>query len=280
MLFAEAACAGGYAVVCIGIRGLADPALQRLAAKFYWAGLAQLGRMIRLLRREGVKRAAFAGKVHKAQLFRRWRALRHLPDWRFIKCYLSQTRSDNRDDSLMLAAIAEYEKEGIKIVSALEFCPDLLVKHGCLTRRKPTKCEWRDIAFGWQLAKAMGRLDVGQSVAVKERALLSVEAIEGTDEAIRRAGQLCSLAGFVVVKVAKPQQDMRFDVPAVGPGTIETMRQAGARVLAVEAGKTVVVDRDRTIELADRYGISIVAAYDGEADEWAGPAEPLPSAGT
>jgi len=266
VLFAEAARAAGYELVCIGIRGLADPELQRLAAKFYWVGVAQLGRMIRLLRREGVKRAAFAGKVHKSQLFQRWRAIRHLPDWRFIKCYLSRSRSDNRDDSLMLAAIAEYEKDGIKIVSALEFCPELLVEHGCLTKRRPTKSEWRDVAFGWKLAKAMGGLDVGQSVAVKERAVLAVEAIEGTDAAISRAGQLCSLAGFVVVKVAKPQQDMRFDVPAVGPGTIETMHQAGARVLAIEAGKTIVVDRERTVELADRYGISIVAIHDGEAE--------------
>src|SRR5262249_56561130 len=120
----------------------------------------------------------------------------------------------------------------------------------------PTAKEEADIAFGWQLAKEMGRLDVGQSVAVRERAVLAVEAIEGTDQAILRAGQLCRAGGFVVVKVAKPQQDMRFDVPTVGCSTIEMMHQAGGRVLAIEAEKTIVIDQAQTVALADRYGIS------------------------
>jgi len=267
VLFARAARNAGYELVCLGIRDHADPELAQLSAKFYWVGVAQLGRMIRLLRRAGVHRAVFAGKVFKSQLFQKWRALKHLPDWRFIKCYLSRrNRADNRDDSLMLAAIAEYEKDGIKIVSALEFCPELLAKHGCLTRRAPTRQEWQDVAFGWQVAKAMGALDVGQSVAVKERATLAVEAIEGTDAAILRAGELCTMGGFTVVKVAKPQQDMRFDVPAVGPATIETMHKAGARVLAIEADKTIVLDYDQTIALANKYGITIVALRESDPE--------------
>ena len=143
--------------------------------------------------------------------------------------------------------------------SALDLCPELLVRPGVLTRRRPTAAEEADIAFGWELAKEMGRLDVGQSVAVKERAVLAVEAIEGTDRAIARAGELCRAGGFVVVKVAKPQQDMRFDVPTVGCSTIETLHRAGGRVLAIEAGKTIVLDQDETVALADRYGITIVA---------------------
>ena len=130
---------------------------------------------------------------------------------------------------------------------------------GVLTRRSPSSHEERDIAFGWELAKEMGRLDVGQSVAVKERAVLAVEAIEGTDRAILRAGELCRAGGFVVVKVAKPQQDMRFDVPTVGCTTIENLHRAGGRVLAIEAGKTIVLDQAQTLALADRYGITIVA---------------------
>src|SRR5208282_5945226 len=122
-----------------------------------------------------------------------------------------------------------------------------------------TAAEIEDIQFGWELAKEMGRLDVGQSVAIRERAVLAVEAIEGTDRAILRAGELCPRGGIVVVKVAKPQQDMRFDVPTIGCGTIESMRQAGARVLAIEAGKTIVIDQEQTVALAERYGISIVA---------------------
>jgi hypothetical protein len=128
-----------------------------------------------------------------------------------------------------------------------------------LTRRKPNPSQWKDINFGWELAKEMGRLDVGQSVAVRETAALAIEAIEGTDNCIRRAGELCRKGGFTVVKVAKPQQDMRFDVPTIGCDTIETMHKAGGRVLAIEADKTIVLDQAQTIALADRYGIAIVA---------------------
>ena len=160
---------------------------------------------------------------------------------------------------MLLDLIAEFAADGLRCESALDLCPELLVRSGVLTRRKPTPSEERDIAFGWDLAKEMGRLDVGQSVAVKERAVLAVEAIEGTDCTIARAGMLCRAGGFVVVKVAKPQQDMRFDVPTVGCTTIETMHQAGGRVLAIEAGKTILLDEATTIALADRYGITIAA---------------------
>jgi DUF1009 family protein len=136
------------------------------------------------------------------------------------------------------------------------------VNAAILTRRKPTGAEEIDIAFGWQLAKEMGRLDVGQSVAVKEKAVLAVEAIEGTDQAIARAGTLCRSGGFTLVKVAKPHQDMRFDVPTVGCTTIESLHRAGGRVLAIEAGKTIVLDQAATVALADRYGIAVVARPD------------------
>src|SRR5206468_7466397 len=138
----------------------------------------------------------------------------------------------------------------------------LLVREGVLTRRKPTPAEEKDIAFGWGLAREMGRLDVGQSVMVRERAVLAVEAIEGTDKAILRAGELCGRNTFVVVKVAKPGQDMRFDVPTVGTDTIESMRRAGGRVLAVEAGKTILIDQEATVALADRCGMTIIARQD------------------
>ena len=160
---------------------------------------------------------------------------------------------------LLLGVIAEFAADNLHFESALDLCPELLVRPGVLTRRPPNAREEADIAFGWELAKEMGRLDVGQSVAVKERAVLAVEAIEGTDRAILRAGELCRSGGFVVVKVAKPQQDMRFDVPTVGRDTIETMSRAGARVLAIEAGRTVLLDEAETLALADRYGIAILA---------------------
>jgi DUF1009 family protein len=166
---------------------------------------------------------------------------------------------DNRDDSLLLGVIAEFERDGMIFASALDFCPELLVKEGVLTRRAPTPAERRDIEFGWTLAKEMGRLDVGQSVAVKEKAALAVEAIEGTDRCIERAGQFCRAGGWTLVKVAKPQQDMRFDVPTIGVTTIENLHKARARVLAIEADKTILLDQDQVVALADRYGLSIVA---------------------
>jgi hypothetical protein len=133
------------------------------------------------------------------------------------------------------------------------------VKHGFLTRRRPTDAQWKDIRFGWEIAKEMGRLDIGQSVIVNDLAVIAVEAIEGTDRAILRAGELCRRGGFTLVKVAKPQQDMRFDVPTIGCQTIKTLHEAGGRVLAVEAGRTIILDEPEVVELADRLGIAIVA---------------------
>jgi DUF1009 family protein len=206
-----------------------------------------------------VQRIVMAGKIHKVKMNVSFRLLRYLPDWRMIRAYFLNPRKDNKDDTLLLAFIAEFEKDGMSFASALDFCPELLVKPGLLTQRGLSANEEADIAFGWEMAKEMGRLDVGQSVAVRERAVLAVEAIEGTDQAILRAGTLCPRGGIVVVKVAKPQQDMRFDVPTIGCTTIESMQKAGARVLAIEADKTIVIDQEQTVALADHYGITIVA---------------------
>ncbi len=259
IVFAEKARQLGIPVVCVGIRDEASPELQLLAAHFYWSGVARMGRMIHCFRRENVRHVVMAGKIQKTRMHLPWRWLRLLPDWRTLRFWLWRRRRDNRDDTLLLGMIDEFAADGLTFASALDYCPELLVQATILTRRRPSAAEETDIEFGWQLAKEMGRLDVGQSVAVRERAVLAVEAIEGTDRAILRAGELCRRGGFVVVKVAKPQQDMRFDVPTVGTDTIETMRRAGGRVLAIEAGKTIVIDQDQTVALADRYGITIVA---------------------
>jgi DUF1009 family protein len=200
-----------------------------------------------------------AGKIQKVKLNTPFFWWHYFPDWRTVRAWFFSRRKDNRDDSLLLAIIAEFARDGITCASALDLCPELLVKAGLLTKRVPTAKEEADIAFGWELAKEMGRLDVGQTVAVRNRAVLAIEAIEGTDKAILRAGELCPCGGVVIVKVAKPQQDMRFDVPTVGCTTMESMKKAGAQVLAIEAGKTIILDESETIALANRYGISIVA---------------------
>lgn len=262
ILFAEKAKELGLPVVCVGVRDMADPVLKSLCPEFHWLKGASLGFIARKFRRGGVKRWTMAGKYHKHLLFRPWKWLRLVPDYRLLRAWWSHNRRDNRDDSLLLALIAEFRKDDLECVSALDLCPELLVRDGVLTKRKPTETEMTDVRFGWTLAKEMGRLDVGQSVMVRDRACIAVEAIEGTDLCIRRAGELCGRAAFAVVKVAKPQQDMRFDVPTVGAQTIETMRQAGATVLAVEAGKTILLDEAATVALADKYGIAVVALPD------------------
>jgi UDP-2,3-diacylglucosamine hydrolase len=262
-LFADKAHTLGHRVVCVGIRGEADPALAAKVDAFYWAGVARLGRMIRCFKCEGVERVVMAGKIHKMRIMHQpWRLLRLCPDWRTIRFWYNRKRSSNGDDHLLLGIIEEFAADGLRVESALDICPELLVRPGLLTRRPPTSAEEKDIQFGWHLAREMGRLDVGQSVAVKERAVLAVEAIEGTDRAILRAGELCRAGGFVVVKVAKPSQDMRFDVPTVGCNTVESMHKAGGRVLAIESGKTILVDGDETVALANRYGLTIVALDD------------------
>jgi DUF1009 family protein len=262
LVFAEKARSLGIPVVAVALRHEADPQLAELVQRFYWVGVARLGRMIRCFQRAGVRRLVMAGKVKKAVFMHKpWRIISLLPDWRALRFWYRRSRRDNRDDSILLDVIAEFAADGLHCESALDLCPELLVRPGILTRRSPTSNEEQDIAFGWELAKGIGRLDIGQTVAVKERAVLAVEAIEGTDQAIARAGELCRAGGFVVVKVAKPQQDMRFDVPTVGCNTIETMHRAGGRALAIEAGKTILLDEAATLALADRYGITIVALH-------------------
>jgi DUF1009 family protein len=163
--------------------------------------------------------------------------------------------------------IDEYARDGIRFAPATDFAPELLISAGPLSKRRVTAAEWDDVRYAWHLAKEIGRLDCGQSAAVKGQAVLALEAVEGTDECIRRAGSLCKRGGFTVAKVAKPQQDMRFDVPTIGVGTIETLHQAGGRVLAIEAEKTIVIDRDEVVALADKYGISLIALHAAEVEQ-------------
>ena len=259
IVFAAKARELGIPVICIGVADMADPSLRELCHRFYWLERLSLGSIFRNFRRHGVERWTMAGKYHKKVVFQPWMWLRLMPDWRAARFWLSRARRDNKDDSLLLGLIGEFERQGLHCVSALELCPELLVTEGLLTKRAPTARELRDIDFGWTLAREMGRLDIGQSVMIRERACIAVEAIEGTDRCIERAGELCARAGFVVVKVAKPNQDMRFDVPAIGPATIGAMRAAGATALAIEAGKTILIDEAETLALADRYGMAVIA---------------------
>ncbi|MFK7768820.1 MAG: LpxI family protein [Mariniblastus sp.] len=258
----------GHEVHCVAIKGHADPLLADLCHSYRVFGMGRMGAQVRFLRRAGVGQATMAGKIFKTLLFKKRRDLLwHLPDLtcvrHFYPVFISRT-TDQRDDTLLNMVVDLYSGKGINFAPPTDFAPELLVKEGTLTRTSPSSSQMRDIKFGWAMAKQMGGLDIGQTVVVKDQAVMAVEAIEGTDECIRRAGGLCH-GGFTVVKVAKPNQDMRFDVPTVGVGTIETISKAGGKILAIEAEQTIVLDEEATIKMAEKLGISIVALK-GEQD--------------
>ncbi|MEW4487314.1 UDP-2,3-diacylglucosamine diphosphatase LpxI [Thalassoglobus sp. JC818] len=256
--FAQAAQAQGYSVQCMGIEGMVSEELADVCDDFRTAPLARIGNAIRYFHRRKVENAVMAGKVEKRVLFDPFRLWRLWPDLRTINMWLRHC-TNKKDDTLLLAVIREFERDGIHFRSALDFCPEILVKHGFLTQRHPSASQWKDIHFGWELAKRMGDLDIGQTVVVNDTAVIAVEAIEGTDECIRRAGTLCRRGGMTVVKVAKPNQDLRFDVPTIGLQTIQTMRESGARILAIESGMTILLDEQEVLNLANKLGIAIVS---------------------
>jgi UDP-2,3-diacylglucosamine hydrolase len=262
LLVAEALRRAGYETYCLGVAGYADPQLADVCDHFRWSGLARFGSAIRYFLRHGISDATMAGKIHKVLLFRPWNWLRLLPDARTVRMYVHHFlthRADCKDDTLLGVIVNEFAREGIRLAPATDYAPELLVRRGQLSRRGPSAWQSKDIEFGWQIAKELGRLDIGQSVAVKNQAVLAVEAVEGTDQCIRRAGTLCAAGGFTVVKVAKPQQDMRFDVPTIGLGTLETLLSSGGRVLAVEAGRTIILDEPEVIAFADQHRLILVA---------------------
>jgi len=250
LLFADNARRLGYRVSAVALKGEADPSLERAVDRIHWVALGQLGRLIKAFKQDGVRQAVMIGGVKKTHLFSDIR-----PDLRSLALLRRVTL--RKDDVLLRAIAAELEGEGIRIRESTFGLDGLLVEKGTLTRRSPTRREWRDIEFGWEMAKAVGSLDIGQCVVVKDRAVVAVEAVEGTDEAIRRGAALAR-GGAVVVKRFKLHQDPRFDLPAVGPQTIQTMVESGASALAVEAGKALLLDREEALAAADKAGIAVV----------------------
>ncbi len=241
----------GFRVVAVALDHLADRKLASHVDEIEWVNVGKLATIIESLKRFGADRAVMAGKVPKSLLYKG----NITPDLRAMK--LLFTLKDRSDDSILLAITKELEKDGITLLNTTDFCQDMLAPEGILTEEGLTKDEWEDIRFGWKLAREMGRLDIGQTVVVKGKAVMAVEAIEGTDEAIRRGGSYAG-EGAVVVKVSKPDQDMRFDVPVVGLDTLQAMIEVKARVLAIEAGRSILLGKERVLKEADEAGISVV----------------------
>jgi len=236
----------------IAIREEASPALERAAKRLHWVSLGELSRAIELLHSEGVNRAVMAGQVKHNKIFSSIR-----PDWKLAKVLFSLPSKNT--DSLIGAVAKVLEDEGITLVNSTEFLGPLLPQAGALTRRAPDVSEAADIAYGRGIATQIAGHDLGQTVVVRDRACVAIEAMEGTDETIERAARITGGQRLVVVKVSKPNQDMRFDVPVVGVKTIEVMRRSNATALAIDAGRTLLFERDALISAADEAGIAIEA---------------------
>ncbi len=259
LIFARAARGRGYQVAAAAHRGETEPALETLVDRLTWVYVGQLGKIIRFFHQEGVTRTVLAGGLTRGRLFTQLR-----PDLRTLKI-LRRVRG-GADDAILRAVAAELEGEGIAVVPSTLFLDELLAPAGVLTRTRPTPEQLADISYGFTVAKEIGRLDIGQCVVVRRQVVLALEAVDGTDATIRRGGSL-GKEGAVVVKVSKPGQDLRFDVPAVGLDTIAAMAAVRARALAVEAGKTLVFDKDDMLAAADRAGIAVLGLTDDHLEE-------------
>jgi len=249
----------GMKIICVGLAGSVDPQLADLVDVFYNVAIARPGSWIRKLKKHSVTDTIMVGRVAKTKMFTPWRILRYLPDWRSLKIYYWILRTKNKQNDTILNALAnELAKGGIILEDSTMYCKEHMASLGLMTKSKPSSAIEGDIEFGWQRVKALGQLDIGQALAVKEQEIIAVEAIEGTAQMIKRAGQLCPKGGWTLIKTAKPNQDNRFDVPCVGPDTIKSLAENGGKYLVLEADKTIIIDKPQTIELANKLGIAII----------------------
>ncbi len=259
LLFAKAVHKQGLKVYAAAHQGETDETLAGHVDGFQWVRLGQLGKIINFFKDEGVRKSVFIGSINKTNIYRDVR-----PDLKGLGLW---NKIDIRQDDAILRAVADrLQKDGIEVVASTGYVPELLFPKGVLTKKKPSKDQKKDIAFGWEVARSMGRLDIGQCVVVRNGTVLAVEAIEGTDAAIRRGGSL-GKEKAVIVKLRKPNQDLRFDLPAVGKQTITSMLEVKASVLAVETGFALFFDRDAVIEAANAAGIVVVGVTEATSGE-------------
>jgi len=259
VLAARGMIAAGRRVMCVGL-GDVDPQLIPLCERFRSTGIARIGKWIRLLRKWNVSTTVLVGYVRKSRMYDPFRVLRlrHIPDLRTIRMWYQTLRHDRRSNSLLRAVAGELEHSGITMTGVAAFIPDHISGEGVLTRTQPTPLQWDEINFGVARLKRLGELDIGQAIAVRGREVVAVEALEGTDAVIRRAGRLCRDQAWTLLKAPKSTQDLRMDQPVIGERTIENLKAAGASCLAIEAGRVIMIDKPNLIAAADRVGIAIV----------------------
>lgn len=258
LLVARGARAAGRTVVCAALAGSAWPQLRDECDHFAWVGVTRLGRWIRVLRSAGCEQAIMVGRVTKTKMYGRWRYFRYIPDLLTARVWLTRLRHD-RSPHAMLGAIADtLADHGITLMDSTAYTLDQLASAGVMTRRQPTDAQWTDLRAGWDLCQQISRMDIGQSIALLNRDVIAVEALEGTNAMIERAGQLCRVGGWTLIKVANKHQDMRMDVPTIGVTTLEKLHAARAGCVVLDPGKTVLLEKQKVLELADRYKIAIV----------------------
>jgi DUF1009 family protein len=257
-IIAAGARKAGLKVVCVGLAGSVDESLAGKVDFFYKVPLARPGNWLRKLKRHGVSRAIMAGAVAKGRIFTPWRILRYLPDWRAVRVWYWRLYKKNKHNVTLLSALAdELASGGIILQDTTKYCSQDLAMPGPMTGNRPGAGVAQDIEFGWPIVKNIAESDIGQAIAVKERVVLAVEAIEGTAQMIERTGGLCKSGGWTLLKAAKAHQDMRFDVPCVGPDTIRALAENGAKCLVLEAGKTIIIEKSETLKLASELGIAV-----------------------
>ena len=257
MLVARGARAAGRPVVCVALRDSFDPRLPALCDHFHEVGMVQIGRWIRLLRRGGVRQAVMVGGVRKTRMHDPLRLFRQIPDLRAAWLWYRRLRHDRRNHAVLAALADELASCGVPLMDSTTFIQDHLASDGVMGAAQPGTDACGDVAFGWPLLRQLVELDVGQSMAVRDRDVIAVEAIEGTDAMIERAGSLCRAKGWTLLKTAKAAHDRRADVPTIGVATIERVAAAGCRCIALGTGQVILVDRPAVIAAADRLGVAI-----------------------
>lgn len=262
---ARGARAAGKRVACVALAGSASEMLREEVDAFKWVGTLRMGQWVRALKRAGVTEAIMVGRVQKTRMYSRFALMRYIPDLRTLRVWFTRLRHDKRPYAILSAIADELASEGITLIDSTTYCKDDLATPGVMTGRQPTEAQWQDIRAGWEICRQISRMDIGQAIAIKDKDVIAVEALEGTNAMIERAGQLCKNGAWTLIKVANTKQDMRMDVPTVGVTTIEKLHAARARCVVLEVGKTILLEKQKVLELADRYGIVVVGH--GESHE-------------
>ncbi|HZZ43793.1 MAG TPA: UDP-2,3-diacylglucosamine diphosphatase LpxI [Tepidisphaeraceae bacterium] len=258
LIVARGARGMGRKVVCAGLGGCVWPEVRGECDVFKEVGVLRVGQWVRYFRGQGVRQVIMVGRVRKGEMYSRWRYLQYIPDVRTLRVWFTRLRHDKRDHAVLLAVCEELASEGIELIDSTTYSKEELATAGVMTRRQPTEKQWEDIRFGWEMCRTISSMDIGQAMAVIDKDVIAVEAVEGTNAMIERAGRYCRSGGWTLIKVANAKQDMRMDVPTVGTTTIEKLKEARGGCLVLDVGKTILLEKAKVLELADRLGIAVV----------------------